>query len=64
MFNAPIAAHHVRQATEALTQSARPEAPTRPASSAGERWGTRRGRGLRLRLAVRRSGTRPAPALK
>jgi hypothetical protein len=64
MFNAPIAAHHVRHATEALVHSARPEAPTRPASAAGERWWMRCGRGMRRPLAARRSAARPAPALK
>jgi hypothetical protein len=63
MFN-PIAAHHVRHATEAMAQSARPEAPIRPASATAARRWMRRARALRLPLAARRSAARPAPALK
>jgi hypothetical protein len=64
MFMAPIAAHHIRHATEALAQSARPDAPTRPGPAAGPRWWTRWRGGLRLPLAVRRSAARPAPAIR
>jgi hypothetical protein len=64
MFNAPIAAYHVRQATEALAHSARPDAPIRPEPAARRRWWMRSTRGLRLPLAVRRSPGSPAPAVE
>jgi hypothetical protein len=62
MFMSPIAAYHVRHATEALAHSGRPDAPTRLEPAAGRRWWTRHGR-LRLPLAVRRSAARPAPGV-
>jgi hypothetical protein len=63
MSMAPITAHHVRQATEALAQSARPNAPMRPESAARRRRSMRWEGGLRLPLAVRRLLRRPAPAV-
>jgi hypothetical protein len=64
MSMTPIAAHHVRQATEALAQSARPDAPIRPEPAARPRWWMRWTRGLRLPLAVRPSLGRQAPAVE
>ncbi|MBD0280755.1 MAG: hypothetical protein ICV69_00960 [Thermoleophilaceae bacterium] len=60
----PIAAYHVRHATEALAHSGRPDAPTRLEPAARRRRWMRREGGLRLPLAVRRSAARPAPAVK
>jgi hypothetical protein len=64
MFNAPIAAHHVRHATETLAHSARPDAPIRPEPAVRPRWWPHWTRGLRPPLAVRRSPGSPAPAVK
>jgi hypothetical protein len=64
MFNAPIAVHHVRHATETLAHSGRPGAPIRPEPAARPSWRTYWTRGLRLPLAVRRSPGSPAPAVK
>jgi hypothetical protein len=64
MSMVPITAHHVREATEALAQSARPNAPIRPEPAARRRRWMRWGGTRRLPLAVRRPLRRPAPAVK
>lgn len=64
MSIAPIAAHHVRQSTEALAHSARPDAPIRPEPAARPRWWMRRRRELRLPLALRPSLGRRTPAVE
>jgi hypothetical protein len=59
MSMAPITAHNVRHATEALALSARPDAAVRPGSPTRRR-GARWADGLRLALAGRRTLGRPA----
>jgi hypothetical protein len=64
MFMAPITAHNVRHATEALALSARPDAAVRPESPPRRRRWARWADGLRLALAGRRTLGRPAPAVR